>query len=297
MLIQLLDKNNDNGKIKLSPDNIDEFKNKFTNRPYLNKTDINQMKQYQTTFNDITGNEEIKKRLEMYACALINEIAQNYNIYFHGEPGTGKTTLANAFINHITSLEKEKKIALFEINTDTLALNKTIAELQSMSEQLAEEGHIVILYCNEINTILNRHVDDPLRAMLINLLDKKNISMIGSGNTQIADGALERRFTSIKPEKPTTEDLEKILQNYVNKKHLNNKSIKISINRNNAEKAPPTAADAIKRFEDMLLAHLYFESQEHKNENDKFNEKRETDYFTITLTNNEDSEKHIEEIN
>jgi AAA+ superfamily predicted ATPase len=281
--------------IQITNEEIEEERNNFKERIYLNQKDIKE--KYKNSFEDIIGYDKQKRILNEHIYKIINKkniIKENFNkkdnknlifdndtdhLYFYGVPGTGKTELTKSFINEfIRAAQKINKteninIALFEIDPHELINLENINNLINQANQLAEEGFFVFCICNEINGIINNNNPDSLlRSTLINLLDK-NVIIIGTANSKINDEAINRRFTSIQFKELNYNDQTKMF-NYYNKLYKESLEITFTNFKKLQEKYPDyyNTGASIKKLLYSLFNKYKFKLHQERKEKEQIKE-------------------------
>ena len=182
-----------------------------------------------------TIKDEIVKILKYWARIMNdNKYQQDFllTILFKGEPGTGKTFLANVMAK--TTGAKFLKIDLSSIGSPFIhQTSRNIQKTFDRARQLAQEGHNVILFMDEIDSIMpsrgspemgwsSKENTEVITTILKNISGsrtefEKKIMVIGATNHDNLDAAFHSRVSaSFEFVNPALKDRYELINFYIN---------------------------------------------------------------------------------
>ena len=144
-------------------ENLEIGKNELmTMKKQVNKNDKNKKKEKKVTFNDIAGLEDVKEVMrDVIDQFKYPEKYEHFDIppyrslLLHGQPGTGKTYIANAFANEMDA--KFIKVSLGEMGSKYQ--NETGNNIKKLFDNARKEKGNVILLMDEVDSLASKRGD------------------------------------------------------------------------------------------------------------------------------------------
>ena len=144
-------------------ENLETEKNELMSiKEQVNKNDKNKKKEKKVTFDDIAGLEDVKEVMrDVIDQFKYPEKYEHFDIppyrslLLHGQPGTGKTYIANAFANEMDA--KFIKVSLGEMGSKYQ--NETGNNIKKLFDNARKENGNVILLMDEVDSLASKRGD------------------------------------------------------------------------------------------------------------------------------------------